>query len=145
MLLKKWKSSVLYSSFSTVLCSLSVPQCAVVHSALKQGYDINFCCNNFVLLLCLQLILKTWLFDPPEIRQKNCPIVKRQTPILRDRTSLCEVPVSYWIKQSAKVFSWCSALTLPAGAGTLQCATLYTCGLCPIYCFSFWGFLLGGT
>lgn len=59
-------------------------------------------------------------------RKKDGSIVKRQTPILRERTSLCEVPVAHWSKQSVKAFSWCSGLTLPTGAKTLQCRLLHT-------------------
>lgn len=123
MLLKKWKRSVLYSSFSTFLCSLSVPQHAVVHAALQQGYDKSFCfpLQQFCATSLLSADSPDLALDPPGIRQKDCPTVKRQTSTLRDRIPLYEVPVAYWIKQSGKVFSWCSALTLPVGAKTLQC------------------------
>lgn len=51
---------------------LSFPQYALVHTAFKQGYDITalfFCFNNFVLLLCFQLILKIWLLTPQEFNK----------------------------------------------------------------------------
>lgn len=99
------KTCVIFFLFNYPMLFIFSSACCC--AALQQGYDKSFCfpLQQFCATSLLSADSLDLAFDPPGIRQKDCPIIKRQTTILRDRIPLCEVPVAYWIKQSGKVFS----------------------------------------
>ena len=117
----------------------SVHYCAYSTQARLWHKSSSFLLQQFCATLLPSVDSQDLAFDSPGIRQNNCPIVMRHTPILREQNSLCKVPMTYWVNQSLKVFSWHNASTLPTGAKlyTIHWAALYTSGWCPIYYFSF--------
>lgn len=65
---------------------------SIVHTALKQGYDTTalvFCFNNFVLLLCFQLILKIWLLTRQELDKGLCCCKETDSNIKRQNFIMC--------------------------------------------------------